>query len=230
MVNRPWLEELRGEFSKRRLPPACVERLVAEVSDHWDDLTEESMSTETDREVRLGPPQLVAEAAVCAYRRGGLLGRPLLSCAIFVLLPLPVVVALWLGLLCAAAGVLEWLSPDKGQHSFAGALNSSVVDGCIEVIVVLSTAGLAGLFGRLAQRTGSGGRWGLTSGLILALVAGLTVHQVKLSDVPGQSLILLGLGVGAHVFWQCVQFALALALCLLALRWQTGRGRLAQSA
>ena len=82
----------------------------------------------------------------------------------------------------------------------------------------MSAIAVAALFAWLARRTGRGWRWGLASGIVLAILAGLTVHDVRLSPVAGQSAIVLGVGVGAFGLWQALQFLAALAVCLLLVR------------
>ena len=62
MDNRHWLERLREELARRRLPKSYADRLVRELSDHVQDLTEENMSTEAVI-ASLGEPELVADAA-----------------------------------------------------------------------------------------------------------------------------------------------------------------------
>ena len=74
MANLSWLDDVRQRLARQRvLPPSYVQRFVEELSDHLDDLKEESM--EVDAISRLGEPEQVADAAVAAYRRRSSPGR-----------------------------------------------------------------------------------------------------------------------------------------------------------
>lgn len=46
-----------------------------ELSDHFEDITDETMSTEASVSSRLGEPKLVADAAITAYWRRSFLDR-----------------------------------------------------------------------------------------------------------------------------------------------------------
>ncbi len=105
----------------------------------------------------------------------------------------------------------------------AQVLSPRVVHGFLAALGVVSTAVLTAFFGWLARRTNAGGRWALSSGLMLSLVTGLVVQQVHLSELPGQSSIMLGIGLGLFSLWQALQFFAALAISLLILRWQDQR-------
>ena len=78
MGNQPWLDRVRERLARQALPPAYIRRFTEELSDHLEDLKEESM--ETDALSRLGEPGQLANAAVAAYRRRsrsrGHMGRP----------------------------------------------------------------------------------------------------------------------------------------------------------
>jgi len=220
VANQPWLEQFRAQLGKEKLPAAYVERLVEEISDHWQDLREENMPTELEQGVRMGEPGQVAALAGCTYGRRLLRRRPVLAFAIFVLSPLPILVLLSLAMLYAAGlGLEKWQGAGSG-HSLKQTLNPAAMDAAIAAVLVLSTGLLTAGFGRLAERAGLTRRWAVASGLILCLAVGLTIHQVKLSDTLGQSSIELGLGWGAYRYklWQAVQLSLGLALCFLVLR------------
>jgi len=106
MLRPSWVERVRAELVRRGLPPAYAARLLAELSDHAEELGEGA-------EYRLGTPEDLAGAAVLAYRSGRLAGRH--PVAVFLLLPLIAVVA---GLLVHAilvVAALEWLTSVVGQ-------------------------------------------------------------------------------------------------------------------
>jgi hypothetical protein len=231
VANRPWLERLRGELARSRMPPAYVERLVLELSDHWSDLMEETMLTETEQEERMGQPAIVALTARAAYRRSG--WRRLGALALFTLLPLPIWAALALAFVYLCSFLVEsvyscclWLglASRSNESLVAQSVNPNIIPGVVAGITVVSTIAVAALFAWLARKTGQGWQWGLASGIVLAIVAGLTVHDVRLSPVSGQSAIVLGLGVGVFGLWQALQFLAALAVCLLLVRRQKRLG------
>jgi hypothetical protein len=220
VANPPWLERLRAELGKHSLPPAYRERLEQELSDHWQDLREEIMLTETEQERRIGEAGQLALLAASAYRRGLLERRPLLAFAAFVLLPLPVLALPWLGVLCACAGVLELLEKVGGKDPTA--LNATTIHSILAGVVILSCPLAAAGFAWLARRTRSSRRWALASCLVIMAAAGLTFSEVRLSGIPGQSSLLLGVGLGHYNSWRILQLCLALPLCLLGLRWPCG--------
>ena len=75
MANQAWLDEVRERLAKHTLPPAYIRRFMDELSDHFQDITEENMGTEANVLSRLGEPEHVAESAATAYRRRSFLGR-----------------------------------------------------------------------------------------------------------------------------------------------------------
>jgi hypothetical protein len=224
MASRPWLERLHADLRKRGLPPDYIERLMEEVSDHWDDLMEETMSGEGTCEARMGPPEELAEE--CS-RRPGPLRRPLLAFAAFVVAPAPLLLVLWVGIFLAGGLALEQTGLDAGRALPGWARGPTAIHGLLAAAGVVASGALAALFGGLARRYRAGARWAWAAALTLALTAGLVVHQVNLSDLPGESSIALGVGLAlSQPYWQVWQFVLALACGWLVLRRQAGRGRI----
>ena len=94
MVNPPWLEELRASLASQELPQQYIERLVRELLDHHNDIKEESMNMESEKnsaaDDRMGQPAQIAEAAAGEYhtrrstaRKGFLVcGWVIIVCAI----------------------------------------------------------------------------------------------------------------------------------------------------
>jgi hypothetical protein len=224
MMSRRWLERLHAELQKRGLPPAYIERLMEEVSDHWDDLREETMSEERICEARMGlPEQLAAECT----RRPGRWRRPLLAFATFVIAPVPVLLILWVGAFLVGVLVLEETGLIRGRTLPEWARSPTAVHGLLAAAGVMASGALAAVFGGLARRYRVGARWARAAAFTLALTTGLVVHQVKLSNLPGESSIGLGMGLAlAKPYWQIWQFVLALAGGWLVLRRQAGRSRI----
>src|SRR5258708_25809403 len=97
------------------------------------------MCTEAEREVRMGEPEQVALAAGIAYRQRMLRRRPILAGALYVLLPLPLVIALWLGLLYAGGLAMEQNGLWNYNPPPALVLTPRVVHGFLASLGALST-------------------------------------------------------------------------------------------
>lgn len=96
MASPPWLEEVRQRLVKHSLPPTYIRGFIAELTDHFHDLTEENMNTEVDVSSRLGEPAQVADAAVAVYRQRRFLGRhPILVFGVSPVLALIVLFVAW---------------------------------------------------------------------------------------------------------------------------------------
>src|SRR5262245_46923954 len=104
MASLPSQDELRSELRRQGLPHSYVERLLAELDDHYEDLVEErstsmgaarklqseSISQENLQE-RLGEPAQLALFAAEQYHARSFWGRhPVLT---YLLAPLPLLVA-----------------------------------------------------------------------------------------------------------------------------------------
>jgi hypothetical protein len=201
MANQPWLDEVRGQLAKHTLPPAYIGRFMEELSDHFHDITEETMSTEANVASRLGEPNQVAEAAVTAYRRRSFLGRhPTAAFFVFVVSPIVSLVAL-VGLAFTVLSVslvaCEWIGFDI-QHFLMGltrfepaaSLTLPYVLSLVTVVIPCILASV--LYCKLAKRVGIGRNWILVACVMLAATALMPICSVKLSDMPGESALRLG--------------------------------------
>src|SRR5438067_11802938 len=105
MDRRQWRERLEAELARRGVPARFRRRLLEELRDHFDDLTEEGTDmTEDAQAARLGRPEDVAAAAADQYRRATWVARhPLV---VFGLLPVPALVAGFAGSLLLAELVI----------------------------------------------------------------------------------------------------------------------------
>lgn len=208
MAKQPWLEQVREQLIRHRLPPAYVRRFLDELSDHFQDLTEEAMSTEASVRSRLGEPNDVAETAVIAYRRRSFLGRhPGAALVVFGLSPIvALAVTFWL-----ACGVIELLftisekqfgvPTDQWVRAF-GRIDSTgtIVLFAISLLTVVVPALLISLFyGRLATRLCLGRKWIVVACLMLAAVAILPRFSARFSDVPGQSALMFAIPIPQHL-------------------------------
>ena len=71
MNGQPWPDELRQKLHRQNLPPAYIDRLVEELSDHLIDSQEEHSSMEAqDAFVRLGNTNTIAATASHDFPNG----------------------------------------------------------------------------------------------------------------------------------------------------------------
>src|SRR5271166_5006038 len=97
MVSPAWREELNEELIRQGLPPSYIERLTQELSDHFNDVMEESMSMEAEQSSlvaeRVGQPSSLAAAAVTEFHKRAYTRRhPIVT---FAILPVLLMAALW---------------------------------------------------------------------------------------------------------------------------------------
>ncbi|MGA2258845.1 MAG: hypothetical protein ABSG53_29610 [Thermoguttaceae bacterium] len=116
MANPSWLDDVRKRLLRQELPLVYVQRFMEELTDHLDDLKEQSM--EADAISRLGKPDQVAEAAVTAYQRRRFFGgHPAAAFLVFGVSP-PVSL---FALVAIAAGAM-WVFDESGDHAYPGLL------------------------------------------------------------------------------------------------------------
>jgi hypothetical protein len=248
MSCQPWLEQLRAELSRHRLPPLYAERLISELSDHITDSLEDPMSTDVRQDVRalsrsLGSPRDVAATAATQHQRAHFCRRhPLLS---FVVLPLVALPLLWA---CAIAGFIALVAAagyvrggeSADDLSWAGPLLPFVVGA----MVLTPIAGAAAMFCRLARRAECGWKWPLAACFLLAVLSGPAMIDVGIrgpysggvlhgtrytSTAPdARGFLSFGFGVRKHpTMVQLAQFALPLTIGAWAVCRQLNRRRLA---
>jgi hypothetical protein len=119
-----WLDELRTELARRKLPRPYVERLVEELSDHYLDCMEDRMSTDANDLhgvfQRLGSPGQVAAQAAEEFRCARFSRRhPVLM---FVLLPVLSPPVLWIASRVALVACRKLFGFKTGQVDTSGAL------------------------------------------------------------------------------------------------------------
>lgn len=236
MTNQPWLDKVRRQLAENNLPPAYIRRFMEELSDHCQDITEETMNTKNDFHSRLGEPNQVAEAAVIAYRRRTFLGRhPSAAFVVFGITPLASLLGLFLlafACMFGAFAAFEWLGIDLNAKRFDPAA-SVVLPYVFSLLMVVIPASLASLFYcKLIRRLGISKRWMILSSVVLAIVAILPIWTITLSDQPGQSVLRCGMGSPTDIghtivgyfssFQQWLQFLPPLLIGFWFLR-QTGK-------
>lgn len=221
MASQPWFDEVAERLTAGRVPRKYVQRFVDELADHFEDLKEETMGRGAEAYSRLGEPQHVAAAAVEAYRRGNLLARhsalKFLVFAVSPILSLIVFAIAGLFVLLAVAKGLGYV--DRTGTHVGDVVKAILPDLLTAITVVIPAAGLTALYFALANRLGIGRRWTLASCLVLSVLAGLAMCDVTLSELPGQSRLTYGLGLGlgaADLLRMCKALApLALGVWLM---------------
>src|SRR5579884_1187941 len=129
MGSRRWLERVETELARRGVPAGRRSRLLAELRDHLEDLTEGGKPmSETALDDVLGRPEGLAEGAATEYRKESWVRRHPLW--VFGLTPLPAaLLGLVLYLLLAVGTACLWQCvfgemPDKADRALAGRLLS----------------------------------------------------------------------------------------------------------
>jgi hypothetical protein len=214
MESRRWLERVERELAGQGLPAGVRARLLAELRDHLEDLTEEGggMATEAEIDGRMGGPKGLAAAAADHRRAAGWARRhPLLA---FGLAPVP---AAALAAALYGLGVLAlWMA--AGAAGYEGAsfpAAAALVSGLGFVPFLLTAA----VLGRLAARSGVGRHWELASVCQVALLAGAAMARLSWPGGEGEPMLVLGVGVPLAAGWTAVaQLVLTLAAGWLAAR------------
>jgi glucan phosphoethanolaminetransferase (alkaline phosphatase superfamily) len=168
-----------------------------ELADHLQDLTEENMNTNENMVSRLGEPNELADAAVLAYRQHGFFGRhPSAKFWVFAVSPLASLVALFVvafGCMYGVFTLYEWLGINLHITQYDPAASLMMPYAMSFVMVILPGIAASLFYCKLAHRLGLGKKWVVLSCLMLAVVAITPIWSVKLSEVPGQSVLQCGI-------------------------------------
>ncbi len=194
MPHRRWPDRLEDELARRGVPARFRRRLLAELRDHADDLTDGEGRTMTDDQIeaRLGRPAELAAHAAEEYRRARWASRhPLLA---FGLLPLPATV-----LVFAAAALVLVLAAEVLGLAIGGDVDrlprpvvAALAYGVAWAVRFVPFALVAVLYTRVYLR-GSVSRWWFAAAAAqVLLAAGLFVSSLHYSDVPGESTWTMG--------------------------------------
>lgn len=237
MPGTSWLDCVEAELLRRRLPRREVARLVAELCDHLTDLcesgrtpclpatewqvsvsplfrSENCMSTEARVIEALGSPAEIAEVAVREFRqRRNLFRSWLATFCTFVLLPVPLLCAVWVAVIwicLSAATALGIEERGGGDPSFYEVLAAHAF---VLAIWLGPAVGVAAFFGWLARRASRSWQWGLAACFVVASGLGFTRYYLAFSELPGKSLV--GFGIGWRP--QLLPFLLPLTVGFLVL-------------
>ena len=209
MDRRRWLERVESELAGRGLPAGVRARLLAELRDHLEDLTE---GGGMDVERRMGDP---ADVAAAVGHRGWARRHPIL---VFGLAPVPAVLLAAACYMLALAGLGYAIGEADGAPP-EGVMRSGA-DALLYGVAFVPFVGVAAALGWLAVRSGAGGRWAVAALAQVVILAGLVSVQNTRSDLPGQSRFMIGVGVPLTGWRQVVQMLPPLALGWLAIRRQ----------
>jgi hypothetical protein len=231
-----WLDELRAQLERKRLPPAYAARLLDELSDHVTDLLEDQMSTDAleSHSVfdRLGAPEDVARQAAAEYRRRNFCGRhPILM---FVVLPVMAIpVAYFLGMMTAIGVGWLWKSSHPGLTSDQmSPLGIAGLRLLCTVAQVAPVAAVAAFFGWLAARSGVNRKWPIVMCVTLGLIVAVSHFDMYLSPLPSKSAISIGFGYYGWRRWfvQLARFGapVLVGMSIFARRLRVGRPELAR--
>jgi hypothetical protein len=228
-----WLDELREELARHKLPRRYSKRLVLKLSDHLTDFMEDHMSMDAvdlrDAVRPMGLPSQIAAVAACEFRKQRFSGRhPLLT---FAALPVITLLGFWIGgllaLIGAGAAIAKLFGHEAGPDptqipSSLETILPWIGRAYILVPLVLSAA----YFCRLARKAAVGWRWPMLACLLLALVGSMAIAEVS-APTPGQrGHFMVGFRFSRKPrSAQFVQFAVPLAIGAFAAWRQTSQRR-----
>lgn len=230
------LEQLAVELRRRRLPHAYIERLLAELRDHMDDLNAQRSSDmntartlDADLQQRIGDPIQLAKFVAEQYHRRSFLGRhPILT---FLIAPLPLVVLVWAACLLMLGVLFLWPVDLAGyrinllQNPWLTSIGFSVLGW---VMIVFPLVGTDLLLCRIARHNALRWRWPVMACVIVALLCSLLwtlwvmpMHITTVGDKPYEGQFIMCFGWPAT--WRTVasygtNFACALGIGLLLVR------------
>jgi hypothetical protein len=215
MVNPPWLEELREQLSHQGLPRSYIERLVEEMSDHFNDIMEEKMSKEATNVCspadRLGLPTDIAQVAATEYRKWFFWRKhPILT---FIVMPIPLLVILWVFFQIVGEGI--GFVFQKQMREAIGNDPTPILRLALRIVAlgILAAPFLisAMILCRLASLSGQNCRWSMLSCGILSVFAcfvGFGRPSPFLGgpfSLPQFLMIVMPLATGSWFSWQRVR-------------------------
>jgi hypothetical protein len=216
-----WLDEVRTECGRRYLPPAYVERLVDELSDHLTELMEDSMSMEAFEHppTLLGSASEIVVAASSEYRRRRFSGRhPWFAFVVAPILALPILWAASLWLLVFVANAAGFDSDNPTATVEISNWANEMLPFAVAATLVLPVVAATIAFCRLAIKTAISRRWILACCLVLAILGGAANSSVSLPTPGTKGSVAFGFGVSVPPSpQQLAQFMLPLLIGCWAL-------------
>jgi hypothetical protein len=244
MDNRPRHDEYREELARRGLPGAYVERLVAELDDHFTDVLEErstsmgaarKLQPEADdaisrnAEQRLGEPRQLAIFAAEQYHARSFWGRHPWLTYLVMPLPLLIVSAITFSTALIAAGhALSFICVQVfGLEEPANPADYVMLQGialgitCWYMLVVPPlVSGL--VLCRIYRRNALDWRWPVVGCAILSLACAFLTISYRIATEPGNGMFTIGFYAAASLKWFLTsllpKFALAMGIGLLLIK------------
>lgn len=206
MATQPWLDKVQRQLAENGLPPIYIRRFMDELADHFEDLKEETMNKETNSLSQLGDPNEIASAATVAYRQRTFFGRhPIVKFLAFGVSPmftmlLTFSLAFLSLLLCME--FFEYIGIDAYTTSFFKKFDATVLKWVASTItLILPTMLLAILYCRWARRSELSKKWMLIPCGILSFLSLVMIYQVTISEIPGESTLCIGAGIGSSMLY-----------------------------
>jgi hypothetical protein len=222
MGHRSWLERVAGELAGQGLPAAVRARLLDELRDHLDDLTEGGTTVATEAQVmeRMGEPGELAATAVAEYRRAGWVRRhPVL---VFGFAPVPAALVAMVGYVLVAGGIGYVVTAagygDEGPNALSRDTLNRIASGFAVTLGFVPFLVAAVWFGWLAVRSRVSGWWLAAAIAQVAILGGAATTQLIPSDLAGQSQLVVGLGIPLSGWRQAAQLLIPVAIGWIALR------------
>jgi hypothetical protein len=217
----PWLEQLRELVNRQGLPPQYLERLVEELSDHFQDIQEEKKRMDAEQictpDARMGEPSELAQFVGSEYRKRCFSQKH--PVVMFAVMPVLLLLGIWsaLGLLVYGIGRMFEV-PAESLVSLTESVTNSLTEasslterliccGVIWLPVALTTV----IFCRAAQRRGVSWRWSMLTAATLAVFPGMTIRLTPSMLTIGLDLtlsvtavlqLLLPLAIGSWYSWK----------------------------
>lgn len=201
-----WLEAVCRRLREQGASAEHVARMVEELNDHFLDLKEEIMLTETEAVVRMG----TAEDIAAATRRPK--GRTALAVLLFGISPLVMMIVVAMADLIAFGKMLElFYQADLDDVQLSETAKWALPYAVQWLTIVLPPMILSVGYWQLARWLRFDRRWPMTSLVMMAIIAGLANCQLRFSGDTSRGSLTFGLGIGSWRLGQVLQFALPLA-------------------
>ena len=187
-----WLEWVRAELARRRLPADYCRRLLIELSDHLHTFTEDLGMDAVDPQSlfhRMGQPSVIAETAQREFRKTRFaLRHPLFT---FILGPVLCLVlfyvAEFLGLWAVVTSA-SWFVDDAWPERNA-AWFDPMLPTIVYLIAIVPIAAAAAFFCRLAFRCDCPRRWPAVACLVIALLSAFYFSDVAMPSSGNRGLL-----------------------------------------
>jgi hypothetical protein len=240
-----WLDWVRAELARRRLPPEYCRRLLVELSDHLQTYKEDRSMDAIDHgsvSRRLGEPAAIAEAARVEFRKARFaLRHPLVT---FIFGPIVCLLLFNAAELLGIWAFLESMAWAVGSNWDDGrfAWFDPVLPAAVYLLAIVPIAAASAWICWLALRSDCARRWPAVACLILATLSAFyfsevvmpggsrgALHGIKVTrpspqERAGKHTVIFGAGFVRHPSaLQWLQIATPLSICGVAMFWHTRR-------